>query len=678
MKYAPSSIVFESGPLVDSGGIVIYNVPSSSLVQASIVGDTSHFRIKGMVSTYLATVPFDPAENWDLPPAVRRKYQDGTIPWTEKRERARVEGESPIWVVGGDDLSISVEPVAGGGGGYHRANLVVRSEPWASPIAAPITICDGLIDVKVLDTEVRLRQGESGVANLRLTSVRGPDTWVDLTWGDYGDFRMKPVAVFVAAGAVLDVRVGLEWHGAPVGSRVVSDLRLSAFERCFVRYQSFTVNVLPGHVVVTPVDGQDLQVVQGEEGRKAIQVKFLGDSSDVSFTGDRTPAGVSVTPFQVTGTDSVRIGEATVLANTGAPIVTQAPLTLKWSTLGGTRSGAVDLRVTVLPRPPWLGSGLVRRFNTPTDAFAFKNGNWPVSLSSGARLRELAEEVVPAVSALEIAMLRRALEAIRVEVPLTSVPLPGFAINWVLGEITPSWIRGLIVDRIVDLIVQNTPGTMQLCGGMAFAALDFFQKAMPVPSVGTPVPSSVGKYVFDRQIDNHILNARKFLEWLVVLHVSPEVSRAATIALLAAAGALVGPVGLAVGALIGSQADLFRLGGAGELRRRTNEELKLLSLRLASYGAWPIGLIYGHSAVPTDQHTVVAVDLSFPRDNVAKLRVWDNNDGNAERELLIEFANGDTLVVTQTYSGSRDRDSEKKIVGIFCEDYEPRTPPSLP
>lgn len=104
LKYAPSSIVFESGPVVDSGGIMIYNVPSSLLVQASIVGDTAHFRIKGMVSTYLATVPFDPAENWDTPPAVRRKYQDGTIPRTEKRETARVEGESPIWVVGGSEL----------------------------------------------------------------------------------------------------------------------------------------------------------------------------------------------------------------------------------------------------------------------------------------------------------------------------------------------------------------------------------------------------------------------------------------------------------------------------------------------------------------------------------------------------------------------------------------------
>lgn len=96
--------------MVDSGGIMIYNVPSSLLVQASIVGDTAHFRIKGMVSTYLATVPFDPAENWDMPPAVRRKYQDGTIPRTEKRERARVEGESPIWVVGDQSFTVNALP----------------------------------------------------------------------------------------------------------------------------------------------------------------------------------------------------------------------------------------------------------------------------------------------------------------------------------------------------------------------------------------------------------------------------------------------------------------------------------------------------------------------------------------------------------------------------------------
>ena len=60
--------------------------------------------------------------------------------------------------------------------------------------------------------------------------------------------------------------------------------------------------------------------------------------------------------------------------------------------------------------------------------------------------------------------------------------------------------------------------TQGRCGGMAFAALDYFKNDMPVPaykgtlSVNTPLAD----YIYNRLIDSFISNGMKFIEWTIM------------------------------------------------------------------------------------------------------------------------------------------------------------------
>jgi hypothetical protein len=67
-------------------------------------------------------------------------------------------------------------------------------------------------------------------------------------------------------------------------------------------------------------------------------------------------------------------------------------------------------------------------------------------------------------------------------------------------------------------------------------------------------------------------------------------------------GGFGGPIGSAIGALIGSQVDIFNLGGPKSTLSSTKDEWTKIKSKLDAEAAWPIGLVYSDAASPFAQH----------------------------------------------------------------------------
>src|SRR5258706_2474485 len=81
---------------------------------------------------------------------------------------------------------------------------------------------------------------------------------------------------------------------------------------------------------------------------------------------------------------------------------------------------------------------------------------------------------------------------------------------------------------LADWIFHAVPQTYGLCGGMAFAALDYYQAKLVLPKGNgyndqptrtTPAGVTLRTYLWKRLLDSLELNAAKVLVWMVVLHV---------------------------------------------------------------------------------------------------------------------------------------------------------------
>jgi hypothetical protein len=222
-----------------------------------------------------------------------------------------------------------------------------------------------------------------------------------------------------------------------------------------------------------------------------------------------------------------------------------------------------------------------------------------------------------------------------------------------------------LAGGLTDLIIDPVGSNYGRCGGMAFAGYDLYQRGWPVAGFGTGIPaedSPLDEYILRRLLDSLDRNVKKFLDWIIVLHVMPKVDEIATAALLGAAG---GPLGAAIGLLIGSKVDIFRLGGAKTLHGRTKREWQVLKQRLDEQAAWPLGLIYKNKKSPFDQHQVLAIGYEDSGLGTARLRIWDNEDGAEHRDRAIDFRD-DELKVTG---------HSNVVKGFFVESYAVRKPP---
>ena len=310
-------------------------------------------------------------------------------------------------------------------------------------------------------------------------------------------------------------------------------------------------------------------------------------------------------------------------------------------------------------------------FLPKTDAFEFEN-DFPITFENAELyLRFFSREVVEEAAALAAKPFGGFLRDLSIPIPFAEdITLPDALIDLVVTRVQ-SEALGFILDALLPQTLLGS--NFGRCGGMAFAGYDFYQQGRTVAGPGgfgsgiPPEDEPLDVYLTDRLLDSLDLNGRTFLDWWATLHLLPKLGRVATATLLANLGSFFsGPVGAAVGAFIGTEADIFGFGGPDALLDRSKEEWPRIKQRLDEQAAWPVGLIYGDETNLFNQHQVLAIAYTDDGLGTATLEVWDNEDGNIGLEFDLDFR-GDELVE----SGFPNH----QIKGIFAEEYKRRVPP---
>ncbi len=192
----------------------------------------------------------------------------------------------------------------------------------------------------------------------------------------------------------------------------------------------------------------------------------------------------------------------------------------------------------------------------------------------------------------------------------------------------------LVADTVNRLTQQATTQTFGLCGGMAFAALDYWRCGQPIPSDATlaqNVSPALRSYLVKRMVDSLCPeNLGRVLAWMVVLHLLP----------------------------FGSGAQL--LCGA------SHAEWDKLKGLLSDIGPWPIALI-GDTWNPCENHQVLAFAASSGEEDT--IYVYDMNHPGAGRKITVDF-HGPALVATEEFPDEK----RGPLRGFFCEDYTQAQP----
>ncbi len=198
---------------------------------------------------------------------------------------------------------------------------------------------------------------------------------------------------------------------------------------------------------------------------------------------------------------------------------------------------------------------------------------------------------------------------------------------------------GAVRERAYSTVgqwVQNaTVPAYGLCGGMAFAALDYYLAGLAIPDhspeSGEISPELRG-YILKRMIDSLVgRNLARVLAWMFVEHRVPF--------------------------------------GGGErlLLRWTRAECDKLQGLIAQNGGWPIALI-GESIDPCHNHQVLAYRCELDHDH-CDVSVYDVNYPGAGRKLSLDLQ-GSSLEL----SDDGRQDAWKPLRGFFCEEYSPEMP----
>jgi hypothetical protein len=229
-----------------------------------------------------------------------------------------------------------------------------------------------------------------------------------------------------------------------------------------------------------------------------------------------------------------------------------------------------------------------------------------------------------------------------------------------------------LIDKFHNWLNSALPDQYALCGGMAFAALDYYKKRWVVPQGksntlwtdlnGNPVLDSQGNkqyvdvpqrdtpegkalrdYIFQRLLDSFLSGvAAKTLEWMAYLFLIPS--------------------------------DLG--GGPQELLRRTKSEFTKLKQYIDSGTPLPIGLIRD-TPTPWKNHQVLVYGYDDPdptNPTKSKIYVYDNNRAHAEHTITLDLS-GDTLKAIES-AYVDDVPPQHPLMGFFCEDnYSLKEPP---
>jgi hypothetical protein len=173
-----------------------------------------------------------------------------------------------------------------------------------------------------------------------------------------------------------------------------------------------------------------------------------------------------------------------------------------------------------------------------------------------------------------------------------------------------------------------------LCGGMSYAALDFFQAGLPIPRGegvhAQPAPGTrLRSYIWQRQLQSLACDLPRFLVWLIVLNDVPSTW-------------------------------LFR-GGSAWLLDRSKGEWKRLRAAVDAGQPVPIGLVRQTRNV-FENHQVLAIGYDREDEVCGTIYVYDPNcpdDVSAIRVMLGE----------RTLLGQESCSSARSLRGFFCESY---------
>ncbi len=202
------------------------------------------------------------------------------------------------------------------------------------------------------------------------------------------------------------------------------------------------------------------------------------------------------------------------------------------------------------------------------------------------------------------------------------------------------------VNHVLKLPGIGEITTFGRCGGMAFAALDYYHADFPIPThvtadFATGVPPDghpLADYIYARLMDSFVLNGLKFVTWTQALDHETV------------------------------------LRGKGVIRMTKEDEIPKLRQKLDEGTPVPLGLVV---AGPDDilltqigeNHQVVAYGYDFD-ENAGEIKVYayDNRSPDTEFILSTNVADMSTYVDASAFGRWR---------GFFVEDYTPHTPSYL-
>lgn len=276
------------------------------------------------------------------------------------------------------------------------------------------------------------------------------------------------------------------------------------------------------------------------------------------------------------------------------------------------------------------------------DAFAFLN-SWDMQPGDWDQLRGLIQGAATGI-AFHPLVQHLAL--------LAPPPLPPFPLsNFAIGQI--------VTDRIVNNV---HPGTIGLCGGMTFAAADYFALSwLPprgefatAPNVRNPLwvgteETTLRRYIWERLLDS--LRGNVAVNTLIWMCVARDIF---PFSLLSGSG-----------------------GGLQWLRDRSREELRGIKASIDRGQPCPIGLV-GTTSNPMSNHQVLVTGYDDPAPwgaNSVRLYVYEPNGPNLEQTIDFDFGGAhQSDESTHSRTGGFHPDTGR-VMGFFAAQYATHQPP---
>lgn len=262
---------------------------------------------------------------------------------------------------------------------------------------------------------------------------------------------------------------------------------------------------------------------------------------------------------------------------------------------------------------------MVREFRPSIDAFAFDN-SWTLSSDENDHLTS------DMLSAASVAVAAVA------EPFAAAYGLIGIAVDVIASAILTPIVSRLLIGAGIN------PG-FGLCGGMAYAALDYWNKNWVVPcgpgperpDPTTPPGAELRDYIWKRLIDSLATDAHRMLETMLIEKTLP--------------------------------------GGDSLMLDQTNDEWGIIRRHLDAGQPWPFALI-GPSFLPFDNHQMLAIGYDDLGNSRMRIKVYDSNNPGKVCNLEIDLSSTN---LGRSYDANAG--SWWPLKAMLAHAYSPRTPP---